>query len=428
MRLLLLLTTLTAACGTSLAPPASLDAASTAPDGGAANDAGTSAQDAATADDAAASAEDAGALPTDAGHHCPEGYPMDDLAGKPVVEVLINGTGPYRFVYDTGAPTSGIDFTLGPKIGAGPYSVEIGGRHFDVPRFDRYDVRGGLRSMTIDGVVGADLFGVYIVSLDVHRRRYWLDEFRDEPALLACAHTVGQPVEIGYINDNYDYLPGRAEGIDGWFLLDSGASLGAMPDAIVDRLLTANPRPTLENLYTPAAIGTFWARMLTVSDLEVGGLTVRHITTRSVPSSLLPAISPPDGHPFLGVLPTLFLKHFLITRDPYAGVIRFDAYVDDPLREQSEFFVSGISLARSTTVAVVSSLIPGSGAEVAGILPGDRVISVDGRTTASLDAYSWPWMLMGTTERQSIDVVIDRGGARSHHPVVVSDALEAPER
>ena len=148
MRLLLLLTTLTAACGTSVGAAASPDAAS-APDGGSATDAGISAQDAATALDAAPSAEDAGALATDAGHHCPEGYPMDDLAGKPVVEVLINGTGPYRFVYDTGAPTSGIDFTLGPKIGAGPYSVEIGGRHFDVPRFDRYDVRGGLRSMTI---------------------------------------------------------------------------------------------------------------------------------------------------------------------------------------------------------------------------------------------------------------------------------------
>lgn len=427
MRLLLLLTTLTAACGANLAPPASLDAGDPAPDAGRIADAGISAEDGGSSPDAGSAPEDAG-LPADSGYHCPEGYPMEDYAGKPVVEVAINGNGPYRFIYDTGAPTSGIDLSLGARIGAGPYIVEIGGRHFDVPRFDQSDIHSSLRSNTIDGVVGADLFGVYIVSLDVQRRRYWLDEVRDEPALLACGHTAGRPVEIGFIHDNYDYLPGRAEGIEGWFLLDSGASLGAMPDPIVDQLLAANPRPTLENMYTPAAIGIFWARMLTVADLEVGGLTVRHITTRSVPSGLLPVVPTPDQRPFLGVLPTLFLKHFLITRDPYAGVIRFDAYVDDPLREPSEFFVSGISLARSTTVAVVSSVIPGSGAEVAGIVPGDRVISVDGRTTASLDAYSWPWMLMGREERQSLDVVIERAGLRSHHPVVVSDALEAPER
>lgn len=427
MRLLLLLTTLTAACGANLAPPASLDAGDPAPDAGRIADAGISAEDGGSSPDAGSAPEDAG-LPADSGYHCPEGYPMEDYAGKPVVEVAINGNGPYRFIYDTGAPTSGIDLSLGARIGAGPYIVEIGGRHFDVPRFDQSDIHSSLRSNTIDGVVGADLFGVYIVSLDVQRRRYWLDEVRDEPALLACGHTAGRPVEIGFIHDNYDYLPGRAEGIEGWFLLDSGASLGAMPDPIVDQLLAANPRPALENMYTPAAIGIFWARMLTVADLEVGGLTVRHITTRSVPSGLLPVVPTPDQRPFLGVLPTLFLKHFLITRDPYAGVIRFDAYVDDPLREPSEFFVSGISLARSTTVAVVSSVIPGSGAEVAGIAPGDRVISVDGRTTASLDAYSWPWMLMGREERQSLDVVIERAGLRRHHAVVVSDALEAPER
>ena len=66
MRLLLLLTTLTAACGANLAPPASLDAGDPAPDAGRIADAGISAEDGGSSPDAGSAPEDAG-LPADSG-------------------------------------------------------------------------------------------------------------------------------------------------------------------------------------------------------------------------------------------------------------------------------------------------------------------------------------------------------------------------
>ena len=49
----------------------------------------------------------------------PEGdsVPMLDFGGRPVVEVMINGKGPYRFILDTGATVNVIDSSIATEIG-----------------------------------------------------------------------------------------------------------------------------------------------------------------------------------------------------------------------------------------------------------------------------------------------------------------------
>src|SRR5205814_272541 len=43
--------------------------------------------------------------------------PLDVKSGRPVVDVLINGKGPYRFIVDTGASHSVIDSALAKELG-----------------------------------------------------------------------------------------------------------------------------------------------------------------------------------------------------------------------------------------------------------------------------------------------------------------------
>ena len=43
--------------------------------------------------------------------------PMLDIGGRPMVEVRINGRGPYPFIFDTGATTSVIDSGLCAELG-----------------------------------------------------------------------------------------------------------------------------------------------------------------------------------------------------------------------------------------------------------------------------------------------------------------------
>ena len=44
--------------------------------------------------------------------------PMQDAGGRPVVDVRINGKGPYRFIFDTGASLTVIDAELKEILGA----------------------------------------------------------------------------------------------------------------------------------------------------------------------------------------------------------------------------------------------------------------------------------------------------------------------
>ena len=46
--------------------------------------------------------------------------PMQDMEGRPVVELKINGTGPYRFILDTGAATTVVSDELGRELSLSP--------------------------------------------------------------------------------------------------------------------------------------------------------------------------------------------------------------------------------------------------------------------------------------------------------------------
>lgn len=352
---------------------------------------------------------------------------MSTFYGKPVVEVTIDGQGPYEFIYDTGAPSSAIDNDLMGQLPTGTSSIGVGGQVVRSGPLPYYDLDQSLRG-EIDGLLGADLMGHFVVTLDVARERFWLELDRDEAALLACAHAQGAPSELEYLLDDYYFVPGHAEAVPGWFLLDSGASLGVLTDPIVDQLLAAAPRPYLENFYTPAAIGTFWARLLTVGHLEVGGLAVRRILTRSVPTRLIPTPRFSDGNPFLGVLPTGYLRHFLLTLDQPAGRVRLDPYAGDTLEEPTTRYYAGLSLTRSLNPpAIVHSVLPGSGAEAAGIEAGDELRLVNGVALATLDPYAWPWALTSANEGTLLRLEIVHQGAAREVEVRTGDWLRSPD-
>lgn len=52
--------------------------------------------------------------------------PMDDLSGRPLVSVWINGQGPYLFVVSTGAPVTALTQDLVNELGLTPVSDQLG--------------------------------------------------------------------------------------------------------------------------------------------------------------------------------------------------------------------------------------------------------------------------------------------------------------
>jgi len=358
---------------------------------------------------------------------CPEGFPLGDFYGKPTVQVHLGEHGPFVFVYDTGAPSSGIDDDVHGTVGDGPYDLEVGGREIEVPYMRPFDATA-LGFDGIDGILGGDVMGSFAVTLDVERRVFWLDEERDERALLACDHVEGDPAETAMAINQYLYVRGTAEDEEGWFLVDSGASLGAMPDDIFDRLQERRPRPALGGFYTPAAIGTFWARLSTVGRLEVAGRAVENIATRTLPDDLLPGGRFSDGRPLLGVLPSGYLRHFLVTVDHPNDALRLDAYTSMPLREPAQYFPVGIGLEDSTDPPFrVAQVLAGSSADEQGVEVGDEVLRVNGRAVAAMSPSQRPWSLVRPGPGETVGVtLVDGEGAERTMTLEARDLLVAP--
>jgi hypothetical protein len=403
---------------------AALAACSSAP-GASAADAGPVDSLPALQDDAAAS-PDVAASPDAATPSCPDGYPLQNYSGKQLLQVTINGLGPYLFAFDTGAPASMIDTGVSQAIGAGPYTLAVGGKTMQVDDFP--DVEA-LRDAgyQLDGFLGVDLVRPYAITLDYGRERFWLDEGgRDEAALLACGHVEGSPALVPYTESVYMFVPGTAETTTGWFLVDTGASLGATTESTFATLQAVSPRPALQGFYTPAFVGIFWAKLAALGSLEVAGKRVSHIMTRTLPDADLEAPAFPDGKPLLGCLPSGYLRHHLVTMDYPGGLLRLDGYAGDSRRDTS-IYATGIGLEETTTAPPhVAQVLDGSDAQDQSVQVGDEVVAIGGTQLDGTDPYGWSWGLVSKPSGATISVTLRRSGVESTVQLTTRELLVDP--
>jgi hypothetical protein len=221
---------------------------------------------------------------------------------------------------------------------------------------------------------------------------------------------------------------GDAEGTPGWFLVDSGASYGATRKGPFAALNAAHPRPVMSGFYTPALVGTFWAEAATIGWLEVSGLRVDHVFTRTIDDDVLAPPTPIGSDTFLGVLPSGYLHHFMVTVDFEKKKLRLDATKDDMLREPTQLYVLGISLEQTPTTPVhVASVLPGSPAAADGIVVGDEIVGVEGMSFASIQPFLWPFKLASATEGAMIHVDVKHGDTTTTHTIVTRDLLTSPD-
>ena len=405
-----------------------LHCGSSSPSNGAASDdAGTN--DAPTID--SAPSDDAGEVGDAAPvATCPDGTTFTPLAGKIIVDVTIDGGAPMKWILDTGAPSSLLDssITLGAGTGAGgAHVVHLADKDFSTYHIDSGDVATSLQIPGVVGIFGMDLLtrSKLALTLDYPRSRFWIDDAIDEASLLACPHVAGKPTVAPYETNGNFFVQGKLEDVDGWFLVDSGASLGAVPDDVFDALDAAHPRPAIDGFYTPAFVGTFWARMTAIGAMHVGDLEVDHIVIRTIAPGLL---EPPNAtSKLLGLLPSGWLHHFMVSLDFSAKTIRFDAAKGDAMKEPATYFSVGIGLEQVTAAPIhVDEVLAGSAAAEAGVQVGDEITTVAGADFASMDPYARPWSLMSSTLGAKIDVVVKRDGAPLTFSLETRDLLTDP--
>ena len=345
-----------------------------------------------------------------------------------MVDVTLDDDGETQpWVLDTGAFSSFADTSLAARVKDREVNVSVGGTEKKI-RFDTMDVRAAMR-MDVAGVLGQDVFGE-VLTIDYPRKRFLIDAKLDadrDADLRACDHVKGAPATVDAIHEYFLHVRGSVEGKQGWFLVDTGASLGATRKSVFAAIDQANPRPSLGGFYTPAAVGKFWARMATVGSMEVGGHEVEHVLTRTIDDKLM---TPPKGiapEDFLGVLPSLYLQHFMVTADFVAKKLRLDPAKDDSLREPTILYAVGIGLEeRLEPPVIVADVLPGSAAAEAGIERGDELLAIDGKSVASLDAYTRAFRLVTPHRNADIEVTVKHAGVESTKVLLARDLLTSP--
>ncbi len=97
--------------------------------------------------------------------------------------------------------------------------------------------------------------------------------------------------------------------------------------------------------------------------------------------------------------------------DPYTRFLSPDQYAE--LTDQTSGEVSGIGLRvsrdRAAGEVIVSDVIPESPADIAGIIVGDRIVLINGRSTDFLSAERTSQLLRGDTDTQ-VTLTIERNG------------------
>jgi len=309
--------------------------------------------------------------------------PTRQCANAFLVEVTINGRGPFTLLLDTGAGLTAVSpavaaqleadrgRTFARVIGATGKTANVRGKlHIDtlqagelrlrdfealVMETDGFEVIMGGR---FDGVLGYPSFRDLALTLDYPR-----GEARVSPAPLE-AREGDLPITGNDVPRVAFRLGGRYIGA----IIDSGSggeiALGPRSAGVA---FQTKPVPAGSTL----ALGGTQVRLLgrAADDATLAGVTLRR-----------PLI---ETDAALNLIGTEVLKHFTVTLDARAGVARFEPERPGPL-EFEPLLGIGIGAAPREGMIRIVDVFAGSPAERAGLRVGDELIAFDGRPIAEL--------------------------------------------
>lgn len=318
--------------------------------------------------------------------------PVRWAADYPLLETYVDGSGPYRFILDTGAGVSAIspsvvtasgDVEGGQRIrdSSGRTRDALGWRHVDFAigeaRFRGVpvavvdlDALSAAIGHTIDGIAGFPLFESCLLTLDYRMSQVIVRSGRlDPPDGLDRLPLYADPlpeidVQIG----------GRNERV----LVDSGSletlALSSWPDYIGFR---HGPIPIAASVSLHGGVRVEQVARLS-DDMHLG----RHVFFEPLVQSCA------DGMR----LGTGMLNHFAITFDAAAGVIEFRRPAPDLPIEMEAVIGTGMVYAARRGYWIVLEVVRDSPADRAGIKTGDRILQVDGMPVDRLaSATDWRW-------------------------------------
>ena len=323
-------------------------------------------------------------------------FPIDVINNHIYLQAMVDGKGPYRFVFDTGgrgilnpdvAAALGLGGTGDVQVGgAGAGSVQSGfawvpkvqlGKatltHQSFAVLPLGQVMQAIEGVHIDGMVGYETAARYLVTIDYAKRTMTLA--LPEPGV----RPPGVAVPFVF-DDTIPQFRGAVDGVPGAFVVDTGNRQSlVLSSPFVARNALAAKYPTKVGGVTGFGIGgPSFSRLTRVKTLSVGAVDVPGVIT-ALSTDTMGAMADPTiaGNVGGGVL-----KRFTVTLDYRDQVMYLQRNGD---------FAAGDTYDRSGLVLVAGKagiralgVLSGTPAARAGIHQGDLIVGVGGIAAADI--------------------------------------------
>ena len=351
-------------------------------------------------------------------------------------EALINGKGPYLFIFDTGgqnlvtpALAKTLGLTLGGTIdahGAGEGVMEAGltkvGQlklghasvtdqvFFVLPLDSMSDVEG----VPETGMVGYQTFRRFVTRIDYGARTLTLiDPKHFDPK------DAGTPVKFTFADSNPE-VQGTFEGIPAKFHIDTGSRV----EVTLNKPFVANNGLMAKHAKGVDAVdgwgvgGPSRAYVTRGSGLTLGGVATSNVVA-SFSTQDKGAFAADD---YQGNIGGGVLKRFVVTFD-YEHQVMYLKPATGPVEDIGQFDRVGMWVNAAGDHFKIVDITSGGPAEAAGLKPGDEIVGIDGRPANALSLPDLRRLLRTGAPGSVISLQIVHSGAAKEVKVTLRDLI-----
>jgi predicted aspartyl protease len=348
--------------------------------------------------------------------------PIDLSTGHPVVQVLINGHGPYRFLLDTGCAETHVSHALAQGLDLPPTgskgtfrnavgkeieyagvlidSIQLGEATFPSRNVLSRSFESAQRNGdSDDGILGYHLFDGCLVTLDFPAGQLVIQKGRlaaaDGRDVLAFVHEQSPTVEVSFGDMKVNTL------------IDTGCTGSFMlPTEIAGRMAPLRP-PRQRWSKLAGEEGVRAAQVMRMKEsVRIGAQVIAEPIVDSRPD--YPAVVGMD-----------VLRHFAVTLDVGNRRVRIARQVTGPIRVPGARTIGltiGVRSGAQGAVATIDGIDPQGPASGLDVRIGDHVLMAGGRPFNDLDDKVFRSFL---TTRGIIDLELERDGERFTRSVPV---------
>jgi predicted aspartyl protease len=374
---------------------------------------------------------------TIAGNKTRTTLPFDLIDNRIVIDVKLNGKGPFRFIFDSGASAvvapevvrqlgleienlqtggGGVGEQLVERGEANISETEVGDIHLPAQAFGVIsfaDTKYVFGANRIDGIIGFPLFKRLVVQVDYERRQLTFTQ----PAQFAYKGS-GTRVPIDF-DRHLPLVRGELDGVPGIFVIDTGArSALILYGPFVERNnLRTKYKASFEGITGWGIGGPVRSQIVRIKTLKLGAVEVRNLIARlSLQKS--GALTSADRAALIG--PDV-LKQFTTIFDYSRRQIIFEK--NKHYGKPDSYDRSGMWFGHVGDHFEVIDVIAGGPAAEAGIHVGDQILEIDDQKTGQLDLPTIRLRFKNDSPKKRVRLIMQREGQRREVVLILRDLV-----